>query len=81
MRRRKSRKLRAQGAEILYSEILCCELRDGLVHIDAASATHVEHGVLPLPVAMRLYQALGVALSQARAECVEIFQSRAVKHH
>lgn len=57
-------------AELLYSKLIACELRDGLVFIAIGSGAHVESGLIPLAMAVELYLQLGVVISQARASSV-----------
>jgi len=48
------------GANVLYAELIRCELVDGVVAIEMASGEHHERGSVPLRVAMQLYLRLGL---------------------
>ena len=52
------------GAEILYSGLERCELRDGLVFIEARSGAHIERGTLSVRLAMELHDRLAALLSK-----------------
>lgn len=66
-----------EGAEILYSRLERCELRDGLVFIEARSGAHVERGTLSVRLAMELHDALATALANlATVECLHCAERR-----
>lgn len=52
------------GADVLYSRLVRCDLIDGLVLIEVKSGEHMERGLVPLRVAMELHDRLSELLSR-----------------
>ena len=71
MGRKRRRDKKPTGADIFYSELLRCELRSGLVHIEVGSGSHREGGLIPLTVAVELHRALGKLIERATTHAIE----------
>lgn len=59
-----ARKRAKRGAEILYSDLVRCELRDGFVCMEMGSGEHRERGAVPIRLAMELHDRLGALLAE-----------------
>lgn len=53
------------GADVLYSRLIVCEFRDGLVRIEVGSGSHTQGGTIPLRLAMELHHQLGLVIDEA----------------
>jgi hypothetical protein len=66
-----------RGADVLYSKLIACELRHGLIYVEVRSRNHTEAGLAPLSVAMELHHKLGLAIDALlRANVTKIPETR-----